>query len=81
MSSWSPRKTSRSALADRFCREVNTNLVELDPVDRLCFGLVVGHEREFGYFSLDELQNIRGPLGHQVDRDLYFKPKPVSQCH
>jgi hypothetical protein len=81
MSGCSPSETSRSALADRFRREANTNLVELDPVDRLCFGLVVGHEREFGYFSLDELQNIRGPLGLQVERDLYFKPKPVSQCH
>lgn len=56
-------------------------VVEFDPVDRLCFGLVVGLEREFGYFSLDELESVRGPLGLQVERDLYFEPQPVSQCH
>jgi hypothetical protein len=81
MSSCSPSETSRSALADRFRREAKTYAVEFHPVDRLCFGLVVGHEREFGYFSLDELQNTRGPLGLQVERVLCFKPKPASQCH
>lgn len=81
MSSCSPTETSRSALADRFRREAKTYVVEFGPVDRLCFGLVVGHEREFGYFSLDELENIRGPLGLQVERNLYFEPKPVSQYH
>lgn len=55
-------------------------LVEYDPVERLCFGLVIDHEREFGYFSLDELETLRGPLGLQVERDLYFEPQPVSQC-
>src|SRR5512140_712708 len=36
---------------------------EYDPEKRLCFGVVVGPEREFGYFSLDELEDIRGPGG------------------
>jgi hypothetical protein len=38
------------------------------------FGLVVGHERELGYFSLAELKSARGPLGLAIERDLYFKP-------
>ena len=33
---------------------------EYDPDKRLFFGVVVGQEREFGYFSLDEMEGIRG---------------------
>src|SRR4051794_29497038 len=55
-------------------------LTEFDPNDRLCFGLVHGHEREFGYFSLDELESVTGPLGLPIERDLFWQPKPVSQC-
>ena len=42
------------------------------------FGLVCGMERELGYFSLAELQSVRGPLGLRVERDLYFTPTPMS---
>lgn len=55
-------------------------VVEYDPAERRCFGLVIGHEREFGHFSLDEIQELRGPLGLQVERDLYWKAQPASQC-
>ena len=55
-------------------------VMEYDPEQRLCFGLVFGHEREFGYFSLEEMESVRGPLGLRIERDLYWKPKPVSQC-
>lgn len=50
-----------------------------DGVPRLCFGLVDGHEREFGYFSLDELLAMRGPMGLRIERDLYFEPCPLSK--
>lgn len=53
---------------------------EYDPVERLCFGVVVGHERELGYFSLDELEAIRGPGGLTIERDLYWKPRPLKEC-
>ena len=53
---------------------------EYDPTERLCFGLVIGHERELGYFSLDELLAVRGPLGLRIERDLYWEPRPTSQC-
>ncbi|MCL6481523.1 MAG: DUF2958 domain-containing protein [Firmicutes bacterium] len=36
-------------------------------------------ESELGYFSLDELESIRGPLGLKVERDLYWKPVPLSK--
>lgn len=53
---------------------------EYDPVERLCFGVVVGHERELGYFSVDELEEIRGPGGLRIERDLYWTPKPLKEC-
>ncbi len=52
---------------------------EYDPESRLFFGLVDGFERELGYFSLDELEQLRGPLGLPVERDLYWKPTPLSE--
>ena len=55
-------------------------VTEYDPQQRLCFGLVVGEERELGYFSLAELEQIRGPLGLPIERDLYFQPNPLSRC-
>jgi hypothetical protein len=53
---------------------------EYDPADRLFFGLVEGLETEWGYFSLDELEQVRGPGGLRVERDLHFTPKPVAEC-
>lgn len=51
--------------------------IEFDGED-LFFGLVDGFHVEFGYFSLKELESIRGPMGLRIERDLYFTPKPVS---
>ena len=55
-------------------------LTEYDPEQRLAFGLVVGHERELGYFSFTDLEDLRGPRGLPVERDLHFEPTPVSAC-
>jgi hypothetical protein len=55
-------------------------VVEYSPDERLCFGLVIGQERELGYFSLDEILAVRGPLRLPVERELYFEPTPVSKC-
>jgi hypothetical protein len=54
-------------------------VTEYDPEERLCFGLVVGLEQELGYFSLTELETVRGPLGLPVERDLYWQPRRLSQ--
>ncbi len=51
---------------------------EFDGEDTL-FGLVEGHERELGYFSLAELQKVRGPMGLPIERDLYWKPKTLQE--
>ncbi len=48
---------------------------EFDGEDQF-FGLVDGLEREWGYFSLKELESINGPAGLKIERDLYFgQPK------
>lgn len=52
---------------------------EYDTETRIFFGLVEGFERELGYFSLDELQEARGPLGLGIERDLYWDPKPLKE--
>ena len=43
------------------------------------FGLVDGHEKELGYFSLFELESVRGSLGLAIERDLYFKPTMLEE--
>jgi len=51
--------------------------LEFDGKDTF-FGLVDGFEKELGYFSLAELQTVRGQLGLPVERDLYFEPIRLS---
>ena len=45
---------------------------EYDPVERKCFGLVDGHEMEYGYWLLAELEQISGPAGLKIERDRYW---------
>ena len=52
-------------------------VIEFDGED-LFFGLVDGFEAELGYFSLSELESVRGPGGLTIERDLHFKPAPLS---
>ena len=53
---------------------------EYDPEERLFFGIVVGHEREYGYFALDELEAVCGPGGLRIERDLHWSPRPLKEC-
>ena len=55
-------------------------VTEYSPEQRLCFGMVHGLDHELGYFSLDELEEVRGPLGLPIERDLFWTPCPLSQC-
>lgn len=52
--------------------------IEFDGEDTF-YGLVDGFEDELGYFSLKELESVRGPFGLPIERDLYFKPTPLSK--
>ena len=51
---------------------------EYNPQERTFFGLVHGFEKEFGSFSLDELQSIRGLLGIGIERDIHFTERRIS---
>lgn len=41
------------------------------------FGIVDGLEKEYGYFTLSQLQSLKGRWGLGVERDMYFKPTEV----
>lgn len=43
------------------------------------FGLVDGHCKELGYFSLSELKSVRGPLGLPIERDKFWQPKMLEE--
>ena len=43
------------------------------------WGMVIGIAKEFGPFSLYELQSIRGKLGLPVERDRFFKPTSLAE--
>lgn len=43
------------------------------------FGLVYGFAIEIGYFSLAELETVRGKRGLPVERDLYFEPMSIAE--
>ena len=51
--------------------------IEYNPTEKIFFGWVVGHEKEFGNFSLEEMQStkVRG-LG--IERDRSFRPTKLS---
>ena len=43
------------------------------------FGLVDGHVRELGSFSLSELKSVRGRFGLPIERDRHFTPTPLTE--
>jgi len=46
---------------------------EYDPEQRLFFGYVSSPMgSELGYFSLDELESVKGPVGLKIERDRHF---------
>lgn len=47
--------------------------------DFLFFGYVIGLEKEWGYFTLKQLEEIEF-RGLTVERDLYFKQETFSRC-
>ena len=54
-------------------------LTEYDPKRKLAFGLTDGHERELGYVSIEELEEITGPMGLKVERDVHWEPRRLSE--
>lgn len=55
-------------------------ITELDGESGEAFGLVRGFEREWGYFSIPEMERANHANGFEViERDEYFVPMPVSR--
>ena len=52
--------------------------IEFDGKDTF-FGYVAGDDCELGYFTLPELQSVRGKLGLPMERDLHFRSQPLSE--
>ncbi len=47
------------------------------------FGKVVSSmcpDGELGYTMLSEMTAVNGPGGLKIERDMYWTPKPLSQC-
>lgn len=40
--------------------------------DWYLYGYTVSDFSEFGYFMLSDLENVRGPFGLKIERDMYF---------
>jgi len=52
---------------------------EYNPEGKLFFGLVEGFDKEVGYWGLEELEDIVGPMGLKIERDMYFNPTPIRE--
>jgi len=49
-----------------------------NPENGIFFGLIKGTETELGYFAMEDLRELRGPIGLRVERDLYWREKRLS---
>ena len=53
-------------------------LSELNPETNEAFGLADLHEKELGYVSIDELKNLKLPMGLKIERDFSFPENKIS---
>ena len=53
-------------------------IIEISIDGDTCYGFVKGFESELGYFSLEELKSIKGPLGLAIERDISFTPTALA---
>ena len=83
-----PELYASTILKDPICRFKiflpNSNwtwyIIEIDKSDyNTCYGLVDGFEQELGYFTLSELESVKGLFGLKVELDRNFKPTKLSK--
>lgn len=66
-------------LAKFFLQSFTWYVLEFDGEDTF-FGIVInGDDGEYGYFSLKELQSVRGMWGLGVERDKCFRPTTIEK--
>ena len=51
-----------------------------NPKTRVCYGYVDLLEKEWGSFSLDELEAIKLPRGVEIEMDILWRPKTFSEA-
>lgn len=49
--------------------------------DFIFFGLIDLHGKDFGYFSLKELESIRFPWGLKIERDIHFSAVILGEIY
>ena len=54
-------------------------IIEIDDANELCFGYVVGLEKELGYFTMRDVGSVRGALNLAVECDTGFTPTRLSE--
>ena len=55
-------------------------IIEFSKADaKTCYGYVQGLDSELGYFTLEELEEVHGPLGLAIERDIWFEPTRFSK--
>ena len=55
---------------------------EYNPIDKIFFGYVSlfnDHCNEWGSFSLEELESVKGRFGLGIERNLYFKQQGIKE--
>ena len=56
--------------------------LEYSKEDGLFFGLVQNkYGVEYGYFSLEELEEVKGPCGLKIERDMHFGTPKVKEVN
>lgn len=53
-------------------------IIEYSADTNTAYGYVQGLESELGYFDLNELESIRGPLNLTIELDYSFTPTPFA---
>ena len=78
---WTWYATEASVVKDDFDgNECHFSLDTYEDGDEvLFFGLVCGQENELGYWTLADLQSVKGPVGLKIERDIYWDPKKLSE--
>jgi Protein of unknown function (DUF2958) len=61
------------------CGAFDCNEGHGDKTEFTFFGLVIGQERELGYFNLRELESVKGPGGLRIERDMHFGGKFLNK--
>ena len=54
-------------------------LMNKSPEDGYCWGIVDLMAVEVGSFMIEELEDLELPMGMEIERDLYFKPRKAEE--